>query len=83
MASTAHLTALAFGPLPRQSLGGGGVRGGSWEAEEQPGYAALHLVVVRHGGAWVVSSFLQQAQALDPGDLAQEPSKTQDPWGKA
>ena len=33
VASTAHLTALAFGPQPR--LGGGGVRGSSWEAEEQ------------------------------------------------
>ena len=57
-----------------------------------PGYASLHLGVVSHGGAGVVgggetvTSFLQQAQAPsygDPGDLAQDSSKTQDPWGKA
>lgn len=35
MASTAHLTALALGPLPRESLGGGRVRGGTWEAEKR------------------------------------------------
>ena len=35
MASTAHLTALALGPLPRESVGGRRLRGGAWQAEER------------------------------------------------